>query len=267
MFTFRHRYGYKDITITQHTICQHQQNTLNLMKHLLLVLFILQSLLFTSCALYRTSPKYEFKDEFYTVKHKKEQYPIYVHNTGDTVKLYSISRSNQVYKIDTSKYKAVILPVNTDKIIDSRSFMRNSFDIDFLTIIVKYRPVSHDFPNQFNTNLNGAAYLGYRKDIYRIDYHQNKLGFYNRHITHYGISLGGFAGMGATAINEWTTSPSLNKEYDGVVFTKGIAAILGIDKLNFGLAVGWDNLLDKYKSQWIYQNKAWYGITLGLNLN
>src|SRR5436305_5427457 len=112
------------------------------MKHVLLALLILQSFLFTGCSLYRASSKYEFKDEFYTEKHRKEQYPIYVHNTGDTVKLYSISKSNQVYKIDTSKYKAAILPANTDKEIDSRSFMRNSFDIDFLTIIVKYRPVS-----------------------------------------------------------------------------------------------------------------------------
>jgi hypothetical protein len=237
------------------------------MKHVLLAVCLFQALLFSGCTLYRTSPKYEFKDEFYTVKQQKKQYPIYVHNTGDTVKLYSISKSNKNYKIDTSQYKAAILPATTDKSIESHSFMRNSFDIDFLTIIAKYRPVAKGFPNQFNTNLNGAAYVGYRKDIYQINYHQNRLGFYNRHITHYGISIGGFAGAGATAVNEWTTYPSLNKEYDGVVFTKGIGAIIGIDKLNFGLAAGWDNLLDKYKSQWIYQRKIWYGITLGLNLN
>jgi hypothetical protein len=35
--------------------------------------------------------------------------------------------------------------------------MRNSFDIDFLTIIGKYRPAINGFLNQFNTNLNGAA--------------------------------------------------------------------------------------------------------------
>ena len=238
-----------------------------MMRRVLLAFVMVLSILSTGCSLYRTSSKYEFKDEFYTVTHKKEHYPIYVHNTGDTVKLYSLSKNNQVYKIDTSKYKAVILPANTDKAIDSHNFMRNSFDIDFLTIIVKYRPVTAGFPNQFNTNLNGAAYVGYRKDVYHIGYQQNRLGFYNRHITHYGISMGGFAGAGATAINEWTTYPSLNKEYDGLVFTKGIGAIIGINKLNFGLAVGWDNLLDKYKSQWIYQNKAWYGVTLGLNLN
>lgn len=238
-----------------------------IMKHILLVLLIFQSLLFTGCALYRSSPKYEFKDEFYIIKHHKEQYPIYVHNAGDTVKLYSIAKSNKIYQIDTSHYKAAILPASSDKPITSHSFMRNSFDIDFLTIVSKYRPVSKGFPNQFNTNLNGAAYVGYRKDIYQINYHENRLGFYNRNITHYGISLGGFAGLGSTAINEWTTMPSLSKEYDGVVFTKGLGAIIGIDKLNFGLAVGWDDLLDKYKVLWIYQHKAWYGITLGLNLN
>ncbi|TKK71980.1 hypothetical protein FC093_02925 [Ilyomonas limi] len=232
-----------------------------------MAVLIFQSLLFTGCALYRTSPKYEFKDEFYTVKQRQKRYPIYVHNIGDTVKLYSISKSNTIYKIDTSHYKAAILPITTNKKIESHEFMRNSFDVDFLTIIGKYRPATKGFPNQFNTNLNGAAYAGYRKDIYQINYHQNRMGFYNRHITHYGISLGGFAGAGGTAITEWTTNPLLNKEYDGVVFTKGIGAIIGIDKLNFGLAIGWDNLLDKYKARWIYQHKVWYGITLGLNLN
>lgn len=237
------------------------------MKHALLAIFIIQSLLFTSCALYRTTPKYEFKDEFYTVKHHKDKYPIYIHNTGDTIKLYSLSERNRIYKIDTSHYKAAILPASTDSAIDGHIFMRNSFDLDFLTIVSKYRPATKGFPNQFNTNLNGAAYIGFRKDIYQINYHQNRLGFYNQNITHYGISLGGFAGIGSTAINEWTTQPSLDKEYDGVVFTKGLAAIIGIDKLNFGLAVGWDNLLDKYKTFWLYQHKAWYGVTLGLNLN
>lgn len=159
------------------------------------------------------------------------------------------------------------MPANTGKAIDSHSFMRNSFDVDFLTIISKYRPVSKGFPNQLNTNLNGAAYMGYRKDIYQINYHQNRMGFYNRNITHYGISMGGFAGLGSTAINEWSTIPTLNKEYDGVVFTKCLGAIIGIDKLNFGLAAGWDGLLDKYKAQWIYEHNAWYGLTLELNLN
>jgi hypothetical protein len=93
------------------------------------------------------------------------------------------------------------------------------------------------------------------------------LGYYNRHITHYGLSFGGFAGVGSTAVNDWTTIPSVNKEYDGVVFSKGLGVLIGINKLNFGLTVGWDNLLDKYKKQWIYQNRAWYGIALGLNLN
>ena len=45
------------------------------MRYILIAVLILQSLLFTSCALYRTSPKHEFKDEFYTVKQRQEHTP------------------------------------------------------------------------------------------------------------------------------------------------------------------------------------------------
>src|SRR4051794_17643580 len=98
------------------------------MMRVLLALIILPYFLLTGCSLYRASPKYEFKDEFYTLKHRKDRYPIYVHNTGDTVKLYSIAKSDRVYKIDTTRYKAAILPANTTKAIDNQSFMRNGFD-------------------------------------------------------------------------------------------------------------------------------------------
>lgn len=35
----------------------------------------------------------------------------------------------------------------------------------------------------------------------------------------------------------------------------------------YGVGVGWDYLTDRDKGIWIYQNKPWYGLTVGLNLN
>jgi hypothetical protein len=51
------------------------------------------------------------------------------------------------------------------------------------------------------------------------------------------------------------------------VLTKGIAGIIGLNNLTAGLAVGWDNLLDRNKKHWIYQGKPWIGFVFGLNLN
>ncbi|WP_165940196.1 MULTISPECIES: hypothetical protein [Dyadobacter] len=56
-------------------------------------------------------------------------------------------------------------------------------------------------------------------------------------------------------------------EYDGLVWGKGIAGIIGINNFTIGLAIGFDNLLDKNKQVWIYQGKPWLGLAFGLNLN
>jgi hypothetical protein len=56
-------------------------------------------------------------------------------------------------------------------------------------------------------------------------------------------------------------------EYSGFVLTRGLAAMVGVNDLTFGIGVGWDYLTDRDKDIWVYQNKPWYGLTVGLNLN
>ncbi|WP_153798220.1 hypothetical protein [Foetidibacter luteolus] len=144
---------------------------------------------------------------------------------------------------------------------------KNSLDIDAITIPFKYRPVVKGFPNQLNTNFNGAVYVGMRTDIYKISYTQKLSGDYKRTETHFGFSVGAFLGFGSTAVNPWVTQDFISAEYDGFVLNKGIAGIIGINNLSFGLGLGFDNLLDKNRKYWIYQNKPWIGLIIGLNIN
>jgi hypothetical protein len=109
--------------------------------------------------------------------------------------------------------------------------------------------------------------VGYRLDNYSVDYKPKILKTAERDITHYGFSLGIFSGFGSTFMSPTTTNNILNQEYDGVVWNKGIAGIIAIDRFTLGLALGTDHLLDKNKSIWIYQGKAWLGLVFGLNLN
>jgi hypothetical protein len=60
------------------------------------------------------------------------------------------------------------------------------------------------------------------------------------------------------------TSNQVELEYDGVVFQKGIAAFFGIDFLTFGVALGFDNLLDDNHKYWVYNQKPWIGLMLGI---
>ena len=49
--------------------------------------------------------------------------------------------------------------------------------------------------------------------------------------------------------------------------TKGIAGLIGVGEFTFGAALGFDNLLDKNRKAWIYQDKPWIGFTVGFNIN
>ena len=56
-------------------------------------------------------------------------------------------------------------------------------------------------------------------------------------------------------------------DYEGLVLHGGIAAIYDARAFNIGLAMGIDQLLGPDGSYWIYQNKPWFGVLFGLDLN
>lgn len=88
-----------------------------------------------------------------------------------------------------------------------------------------------------------------------------------RSIQHFGTSIGGFAGISSEPVNPWVTGDAVTIEYDGVVFSTGIAWIAGMNNLSAGIAVGFDYLLDSNFEHWIYQGKPWFGVVFGINLN
>lgn len=145
-------------------------------------------------------------------------------------------------------------------------FVKKSFDIDAMTVLFKYRPSSMGFPRQINTSFNGNVYVGYRIDRFWLDYQKTPAGTV-KELKHSALTVGGFGGLGTAFISPWSTNYQTTDEYDGVVLTRGLAFMIGLNSLTVGLGVGWDSLTDRDKDIWIYQNKAWYGLTLGLNIN
>lgn len=232
--------------------------------------FLCISLIFLSaCGDWIGGSKYQFSDGIYSSKaFRDKKQRVYVDNEEDSVFIYPIKRIDNNFEVDTSDFKAVILPQNKSVIaLPSFNFRQNSFDIDFLTILIKVRAPAGNLPMQLNTNLNGAAYFGYRTDIYHLSYNETPLNFYNRRTTHFGFSFGGFLGIGSTDMNPSVTNNNINEEYEGFIITKGFAGIIGFNNFNIGLTLGFDTLPDKNKIYWIYQHKPWIGLALGLNLN
>jgi hypothetical protein len=220
------------------------------------------------CQVLKNSPKYGFNEGYYSSRlyHKKLK-KIYVVPADDSIRIYSAKKLRN--GIDTAGALKLAFPENTrPSSFTSYSFSQQSLDLDVLNLLFKYRPSVKGFPPQFNNNiLNAAVFLGHRTDIYSLKYQRTPLGIDHRSITHYGYSFGLFAGLGAARIDEYVTQNALNIQYDGVVNIFGLAAIAAIDKINFGLNLGVDHLLDKNRKLWIYQGKPWLGVSIGLNLN
>lgn len=222
-----------------------------------------------SCQSVRQSSKYGLIEGYYKGKqHGGESVPVYVFPDDDSIKVYF--RKNLLNRLtDSGRSLFLAFPATTHSVQrQDYYFSQRTFDVDILSILLKYRPGTSGFPSQLNTSiLNGALFLGYRTDLYKLSYSPVQFGMYKRSVTHYGFSVGIFSGIGASKVDPFVTQGALNIEYDGFVNPSGIAAIFAVDKFTFGLTYGVDHLLDKNNRVWIYQGKPWVGLSVGLNLN
>ncbi|MEO5594118.1 MAG: hypothetical protein ABIR15_16095 [Chitinophagaceae bacterium] len=228
--------------------------------------FIIVVFVFTSCETLKESSKYKFSDGFYKMKENGKKETVYVLAGTDTIKEYR-KASLSVSRMDTVKAVSLLFPAKKPHDFTDHTFMHASFDLDVLTVLFKYRPPARGFPPQFNATFNGAVFIGYRTDLYKLSYTETPLHDYRRHVTHYGYSMGLFTGFGTARIDEYVTGNALNIQYDGLVNLTGIALILAVDKLTAGLTFGEDHLLDRNKKLWFNNGKVWIGLSIGLNLN
>ncbi len=144
------------------------------------------------------------------------------------------------------------------------TFTKTSADFDLSTVVLKYRPARGGVPNQLNANVNGLLYTGFRKDYYRLLSRSTGYGDEESFVSHTGFDFGVFAGIGITPLNATVTDNAGAQEYDGIVLQKGFAVFGTYGRMSVGLSIGFDNLLDKNRSIWIYNNKPWFGLILGI---
>lgn len=203
-----------------------------------------------SCATLQNPSKYELANGLYRLKTEQGKQTIYVENEADSIVIFDV----------VSQKKMVVL---TPKI----HFETSSFDFDVVTTLFKIRPANNGLPAQMNTNFNGSFYSGFRKDIYSVQQKSNPMKQMKREINHFGLGVGFFTGLGAATLNASTTNNGIQTEYDGIVWQNGVAGIFAVNKLTLGVSLGFDHLFDANKEVWLYQNKPWFGVMIGLNLN
>ena len=236
----------------------------NIFLKLLLFSLLYGSLL--SCRSLEENAKYGLSDGVYRFKTQASKVErVYIQVEEDSLIIYPMLGRGiaDISQTTVLELKETGAEARKDYLI----FTQPSFDIDIVTILFKYRPKVEDGPRQFNTDFNGAVYLGYRADRYSIDYEPTPLQSYKRKLNHFGYGAGFFTGIGATMIAPWFTRDHVQSEYDGLVFVNGISGNVAYNSLTFGVGIGIDYLMDSNRKYWVYQGKPWLGLTLGLNLN
>lgn len=169
---------------------------------------------------------------------------------------------------DEKQFMTIPLNTTADSLIfNPMVFKKQSLDVDITSIILKYRSSVSDLPAQLTTDLNMALYIGWRHDNYHIRNKRDPLGRSYHKISNRGYDFGFFAGPGTTLISPFTTQNKRTEEYNGMIIQTGIAGFIESNVASFGLAVGYDYLLNSDRKIWIYNNKPWVGFIVGIALN
>lgn len=217
----------------------------------------------TSCSTLSNASRHGFTSGYYTLDTVGGTADVYAHITAEQITVYQ-----QVNKRpSTSPFLNISLPRNDSLPAHPLVFKKQSLDIDLTSILLKYRPAVQGLPPQLSTDLNMAVYAGWRFDRYKLGAQRDPLG--RKHIasSSLGYDVGIFAGMGSTPVNPFTTNSRTTHDYSGMIAQAGFAGFLETEIASFGLAVGFDYLLNRDRSIWIYHNKPWVGFVVGLAIN
>jgi hypothetical protein len=233
-------------------------------KKTLIPVFALILVLSASCVSLGKLSRHDFDSGYYKLKTQNAKpTSVYVEQVKDSIIVLPVGSDG---KSDFFNSKGTrISRVKNDSYFYKACFTNNSIDIDLTSILFKSRHSRDDVPNQFSADLDVAVYAGFRKDFYRFKTQAHPLEEEKSSIRQIGFDLGVFAGIGSSPINPTVTNNQVNQEYDAMIFQKGIAGFISINKMSVGLALGFDNLFDKSRSYWIYNQKSYIGLIISIS--
>jgi hypothetical protein len=220
-----------------------------------------------SCASLRKVTQHDFDSGYYKLKTPEaDPSKVYVNVIEDSIVVYKAGNDGNKNFPDTSSLTGIrISKVNPGNFFYKSCFTSNSFAADLTSVLFKYRHPRDDVPGQFSSDLNFAVYMGVRKDFYNIISPAYPLKEKKSYIRQIGFNLGLYAGIGTTPVNPTVTNDIISQEYDAMVFQKGIAGFISFEKMSVGVSVGFDTLLDKAKSSWIYNQKPYLGLIISVS--
>jgi hypothetical protein len=220
--------------------------------------------LLSSCSTLERASLHGLNDGFYQLKSdSSEKQAVYLEVSENNITVYPTTN-----KQPQSQPMLLIPLETTDNIPFQRiTFKKQGLDIDISSVLMKYRPSIGELPAQLTTDLNLAIYAGWRFDYYPVEHRKDPLNKSHVKISNRGFDFGFFAGPGTTLISPFTTRNMRSDEYNGMILQGGFAGFIESNMASFGLAIGYDYLLSPDRNNWIYQNKPWVGLVVGVALN
>jgi hypothetical protein len=236
------------------------------MKRSKLFILILLMLACFSCVPLEKISRHDFDSGYYKMKSSCcKPSDVYIDLVEDSIIVYKVTGEGKTKAPELSSAQGIrFSQIDNSSFLHESSFIKNSIDLDLSTVILKYRPSYSGVPNQLSSNINAVIYFGLRRDFYRVKSNISPLKKVSSNLRHIGFDAGFLAGFGITPVNPTVTNSKLVQEYDGFYFQKGLALFFTIDRMSVGLALGFDNLLDENSHIWIYNQKPWIGIVLGI---
>ncbi len=145
-------------------------------------------------------------------------------------------------------------------------YQLTTFDVDLFTVPFKYRFPQRNRAGELSTSANVGVYTGVRYDLgrYRNVYYRRER---RSELESFSFGLGSVLSIDPITVNEFNTDGRFTGEYDGVGLSYGLAALVGYKSITAGLTVAIENLADRNNRLWVYRQKPWLGIFVGINLN
>jgi hypothetical protein len=223
-------------------------------------------LLSVSCVSLGKLGRHNFDSGFYKLKVQgAKPSRVYTEVIDDSIIVYPVtSEGGKEFPNTSSSIGTRVSRIKTDNYLYKSCFKNNSLDIDLTSILFKSRHSMDDVPNQFSADLNFAIYAGFRRDYFKIISPINPFHEARSFIRQISFDLGAFAGIGSSPVNPTVTNNRVSQAYDAMIFQKGVAGFISVNKMSIGLAVGFDNLIDKNKSLWIYDQKSYLGLIISV---
>lgn len=119
------------------------------------------------------------------------------------------------------------------------------------------------FPSQVETGVNVGFLVGGKRTWNRYRTSANILG----HKTDkYSLTGGAILSVGAADLSATTTRPKIVFPKKMPMVSYGAAIVVGINSINLGYAIGFDQPIGQKASTWIYEGRLWNGIIISIDL-